>query len=240
MKFLVAAGLVLALSLVSCTTVRLSPEARDGVSIRQERSASVAVLDGEAITLEARAEWGTNVKFVLKVKNKTGKTLHLDGDQFKVFSGDPDRWHEVRTVPSQEVYDQAAKFLTAGTVLLAVGAVAFSEPTTVRTRNETTATVVNTGPGSSVVFVQTQRRTYVDEGNTAENLAAVGRFAAQNGDRLTELKNNLFYAVDLEAGKSYDGWVFGETGGGSYYKLVVPVEGKDYAVIFHKTQSRGW
>ncbi|HTH14388.1 MAG TPA: hypothetical protein VMB23_08325, partial [Spirochaetia bacterium] len=75
MKFLVAAGLVLALSLVSCTTVRLSPEARDGVSIRQERSASVAVLDGEAITLEARAEWGTNVKFVLMVKNKTGKTL---------------------------------------------------------------------------------------------------------------------------------------------------------------------
>jgi hypothetical protein len=240
MKFVAAAGLVLALVLSSCTTVRLSPLARDGVTLRQDRAATVAVLDGEAISLEARAEWGTDVKFVLKVKNKTGQTLHLDGDQFKLYSGDLDRWHEVRIVPSQEVYNQAQKFLVAGTVLLAVGAVALSEPTTVRTRNETTATVVNTGPGSSVVFVQTQRRTYVDEGNTADNLAAVGRFASQNGDRLAELKNNLFYAVDLEAGKSYDGWVFGETGGGSYYKLVIPVGGKDYAVVFQKTQSRGW
>lgn len=237
-SFLPLIGALSLLLLGSCTTFRLDPLARDGVTVRQDRNQSAALVEGDALALEARALWGPEVKFVLKVKNKSGKTLRLDSSRFRVYAGEPDRWTETRVIPGDEVYEKSQRFLVAGTVLLAVGAVAFSRPDTVTTRDTTSVTAVDTGGGSSVVLVQTQRRTYVEEGNTGQNLAAVGRFAQDGSKGLEDLKNNLFYAVDLEAGRSYDGWVFGETGKGNYYKLVVPVEGQELSVVFEKVKTR--
>jgi hypothetical protein len=150
--------------------------------------------------------------------------ITIDSNRFRLYVGEPEDWHEIALIPSDEYYRQAeyAEQNRAGFTVTSTDAPVY--------RRRTTTTVIGNG-GDSVTIIR--RDPPVAEQNT-RTITYVPRV---NQQRLDWLKSHLFYSVTLEPGKEYQGLVYGEIGRGTHYKLVVSVDGKNYEAVFQRVKD---
>ena len=214
----------LALLLVSCVTYRLEPLAQAGVDIRQGRDQSWATVKGESASVEASALLAPEIRFEVKVTNTSNKTLTIDSNRFRFYAGNTKQWDEVRMISSEDYYQRAEKDALEDQVIIT-----YSEAPSYR---QTTTTIGN-GGNSSVTIVRTQREPVLQSTRVA------GSISSNEQRYLDRLKDTLFYTRNLEPGQSFSGVVYGDYVRDSHFKLVVPVDGKDYEIVFERVREKG-
>lgn len=204
--------------LSSCVTYRLQPLA----SPAQDKA---------ALSVKASADWGSEIEFNVKVTNRSDKTLTVDSDKFRLYVGDLKDWKELPLTSSDEYYNTVETEARSRPVIT----VTQTEPPVYRRRVTTTTTTIG-GSGNSVTIIRNEPRVVVVEPAETRVVTIV---PGPNEKRLAWLKDHLFYSVDLEPGKDYEGLVYGSSAKGTHYKLVLPVDGKDYEVVFERVKEKG-
>lgn len=224
MKFLPPAAVLALLSLASCATYSLQPLAQDGASVRAERSKSWSVVKKDGLTFEVAAQSGWEIQFDVRVTNGSGQALTLDAHQFKLYSGEPKSWSALALVTPEEVYRRAEAQERNRVVMV------YTNDAPVYTQQTTTTTIG--GNGSSMTIIRTEQVP-----QPAPQVVTVINPGSQQ--RLDWLKAQLLYTATVEPGKSYQGLVYGESDRASYYKLVIPVNGKDWEFVFQLVKDKG-
>jgi len=172
----------------------------------------------DGITVQAWALIAPEMRFDVTVTNASGKSVTVDSDQFLLYAGDKVNWSPVRMIPNGEMYQRAENQARTRHVVLV------EEPGYRRT---TTTTVVG-GGGMTVTRIERQpqvSQVYVVSQNNEEELA---RFKAE-----------LFFSAVLDPGKSHSGAVFSEYIRTPFLKLVVPVDGQDFEIVFERVKVPG-
>lgn len=209
-------GLVVLVALASCTTYRLQPVSPSGSALAATASHSQAAVTLDGVTVEAVAEWAPEIRFDVRVVNQGPSSLTVNSDLFQLFTGSPGHWDPLAMIQSVDYYRRAERFTPDRVVVVQ------NEPVYRQT------TIVG-GGGSSVTVIRTQpvpvTRTTVYVDDTAQ-------------DRLAQLKNSLFYSQTVAPGETKGGLVYGFRGKGQYYKLVVPINGKNYELYFEKVKEK--
>lgn len=213
MKFV--SSLAAVLLLTSCVTYRLQPLSPPSGAEKGD------------MAVQASALWAPEIQFSVKVTNQSGKPLVVDSDQFRLYVGAPGEWNLVPLITSDEYYRRAEAQPTRSVTIVS------SEPT--YQRRITTSTTTIGGSGGSVTIVRREPQVVV----VPQETRVVTITPGPSQRKLDWLKENLFYSVTLEPGKSHEGLVYGPIGKGTHYKLVLPVDGKDYEVVFERVKERG-
>lgn len=216
--------LLVAVVLGSCVTYRLQPVVPSGSKLTAAPSQSVSKVTQDGLTFAVSADWAPEIRFDVEVTNGTDRTVVVESDRFRLYTGDPDRWTEVSMVTSDDYYRREERWSTNRTV-------AVTSTGTTTTRRTTATTIGTPGSGGSVTIIRTEQ---VPETRTS-TVVYTDPGAAQ---RLAQLKTRLFYSATLTAGSSHRGLVFGASSRGQYYKLVIPVDGKDYEVFFERVKEK--
>jgi hypothetical protein len=209
-----AAGAVAAVLLSSCVSYRLQPVAPSGTALKATASRTMAQVTENGVTLEVTAEWAPEIRFDVRAINRGDHSLLLDSNQFRLYSGSLNEWTPVSMISSDEYYRRAERWTSDRVVYVT------SQPVYRRT----TTTI---GGGSITVIENRQviepTAVYVDN---------------SGAERLARLKDSLFYTQTVPTGESKHGLVFGYTGRSAYYKLVIPVDGKDFELYFERVKEK--
>lgn len=221
--------LILSVLVTSCVTYRLQPLAQPGSEVRQTRGQDWSVATKDGVTVEASAHWAPEIRFDLQVLNKSGQTVTVNSDQFRLYAGEPGSWKEIAFVPGGEYYRRAEAEIQARPTVTIVT----SDAPVVRRRTTTTTTIVG-NDGNSMTIIRTNPEPVYVPGDT-RTLTIV----PSNQGRLNWLKDNLFFSATLQPGTDHAGSVFADPVRETFYKLVVPVEGKDYELVFERVKERG-
>jgi len=212
---LFAAGLAVA-TLASCATYRLQPVTLDGSKWSTSASHAVAQATADDLSFEVTADWSPEIQFEVKVTNKGAGTVVLDSDQFRLFTGTASSWTEVPMIQSADYYRRAERWTPDHVVVVS------SQPV----YRQTTTTI---GGSSSLTIVRTDvvpapQTVYVDN---------------SGAERLARLRATLFYTQTLGAGETKRGLVFAPwSKSTAYYKLVIPVNGKEVTLYFQKVKEK--
>lgn len=224
MKPALFVSLVCLALLGSCATYSLAPLARDGITVKTDRTRSWAVVKKDGLSVEVSAILGYEVQFEVRVVNGTDKTITLDSNQFQLYAGDPQSWSLTSLISADEYYNRAAAEERRRMVVTTYN----SAP--VYSQRTTTTTIG--GSGSSVTIVRTQPVPQIEP-------QVVTIVTPANQQRLEQLRARLFATVTLEPGKSYQGLVFADPMPSAYYRLVVPANGTNFEAVFQRTKDRG-
>jgi hypothetical protein len=203
-------------ALTSCATYRLQPVSPSGSALVAAASHSQAEVTADGVTVEAVAEWAPEIQFDVRIVNKGTVPLTVNSDLFQLYTGTPGHWDPLAMIQSVDYYRRAERY-TPDQVLVVQNEPVYRQ-TTIVGGGVSSVTVIRTQP-----VPVTRSTVYVD--NTAQ-------------ERLARLKDSLFYTQTVAPGENKGGLVFGFRGKGQYYKLVVPINGKDYELYFEKVKEK--
>lgn len=227
---LVPAVLLVLISVTSCVTYRLEPLAQPGSEVRIARGQSLAVAEKDGITVEASADWAPEIRIDLKVVNKSSQTLTINSDQFRLYTGEPGSWNESPFVSGAEYYRRAEVEAQSRPVVTIVT----SDAPVVRRRTTTTTTITGSDGNSSLTIVRTDPQPVYEPAETR-----TVTIVPTNTRRLDWLKANLFTSATLTPGSDHSAILYIDPTRATHYKLVLPIDGKDYEVVFERIREKG-
>lgn len=202
----------LLVTLASCVTYRLQPVVPQGTTFGPAPSASLAQVTQEGVTLEVTADWGSEIRFDVVVINRSDRTVVV-GDRFRLYSGDNERWSEGTVLTGDS---SSARWSRHSMVVV------WTRPYPSRT----TTIVGSRGSRGSVTIIRTDPFPWVP-----------GLWWWYEDDRWAEPQTPQ-PSITVAPGASHQGSVRVDSGKGRFYRLVLPIDGKDYEVFFEKVRER--
>jgi len=227
---LVPAVFLVLVSLTSCVTYRLEPLAQDGSQVRNARGQAWAVTEKDGVTVEASADWAPEIRLDLRIINKSTQSITVSSDQFRLYTGEPGSWKEADFVSGAEYYRRAEREAQSRPVVTIVT----SDAPVVRRRTTTTTTITGSDGNSSMTIIRTDPQPVYEPAETR-----TVTIVPTNNRRLEWLKDNLFTTATLTPGSEHSGLLYLDPTRTTYYKLVLPIGGRDYEVVFERVREKG-